>query len=123
MIADTPFLLQSPGPGGGVCNRAGFYAKTFRSPVGVFAWGVFAWVFLRIDRVFLRISDRLNGVEKSNVGMPTLLKISILPYLFKVAVVSLERVLFFYDFRFSVVSVQPNLRCYDQFLLKLTFMV
>ena len=70
MIADTPFLLQSPGPGGGVCNRAGFYAKTFRSPVGVFAWGVFAWVFLRIDRVFLRISDRLNGVEKSNVGMP-----------------------------------------------------
>ena len=27
----------------------------------VFAWGVFAWVFLRIDRVFLRISAYCLG--------------------------------------------------------------
>ena len=35
----------------------------------VFAWGVFAWVFLRIDRVFLRISaDFLSlAIPFSNV--------------------------------------------------------
>ena len=30
----------------------------------VFAWGVFAWVFLRIDRVFLRVSCRSRYCEK-----------------------------------------------------------
>ena len=53
--------------------------KTLFSPVGVFAWGVFAWVFLRIawgiclgvSADFCGFPLRLNGVEKWDVDMPS----------------------------------------------------